>query len=239
MGGFRMRQSVRQPHRIAPRRGRFIVVDGTDGSGKTTQIALLARRLRRAGHRVAVVDFPDYRRFFGRLVRRMLQGEFGRPHDLNPYLASLLFAGDRWQHSAAIVRLLEGGVTVVANRYASANMIHQGAKVPPGAARRRLIAWLKELEFTTYGFPRPDRVVFLDVPPAVAQRLILSRQRHTGKGDRADRDRAHQTAAYQTARWLAARERYWQRIPCTERGRILSPDRIHARVWQALQPALR
>lgn len=234
-----MRQSVRHEHRIAPRRGRFIVVDGTDGSGKTTQIALSARRLRRAGYRVAVVDFPDYRRFFGRLVRRMLEGEFGRPHDLNPYLASLLFAGDRWEHSASIKCLLESGVTVVANRYVSANMIHQGAKVPPGAARRRLIAWLKELEFKTYGFPQPDRVVFLDVPPAVAQRLVLSRQRQTGKGDRADRDRTHQAAAYQTARWLAAHERHWQRIPCTERGRLLSPDLIHARVWQSLQSVLR
>lgn len=234
-----MRQSVRHEHRIAPRRGRFLVVDGTDGSGKTTQIVLLTRRLRHAGHRVAVVDFPDYRRFFGRLVRRMLDGEFGRPHDLNPYLASLLFAGDRWQHSAVITHWLESGVTVLANRYVSANMIHQGAKVPPGAARRRLIAWLKELEFTTYGFPQPDRVVFLDVPPGVAQRLVLSRQRQTGKGDRADRDRMHQTAAHQTARWLAAHERRWQRIPCTERGRILSPDIIHERVWQALQPALR
>ena len=234
-----MRQSNRRTHRIAPRRGRFIVVDGTDGSGKTTQIALVVRRLRRNGQRVAVVDFPNYRRFFGRLVRRMLDGEFGRPHDLNPYLASLLYAGDRWQHGAAIERFLANGVTVVANRYVSANMIHQGAKVPTGTARKRLIAWLKELEFGAYGLLRPDRVLLLDVPPTVAQRLILSRQRATGKGDRADRDRTHQTAAYATARELARSEPRWQRIPCTERGRILSPEVIHERVWRALQTVLR
>lgn len=231
-----MRSSIRsrQP-RPASRRGRFIVVDGTDGSGKTTQIALLVRRLRREGRRVAVVDFPNYRRFFGRLVRRMLEGEFGRPHELNPYLASLLFAGDRWQAAPRIRRLLAEGFIVVANRYVSANMIHQAAKVPASPARQRLIAWLKDLEFVTYGFPQPHRVLLLDVPPSAAQGLVRARRRRTGKGDRADRDRAHQAAAYRAARWLAEHERRWQRIACTERARMLPPQVIHERVWRAVQ----
>lgn len=213
----------------AQRRGLFLVFDGTDGSGKSTQLRLLARRLRREGRRVAIVDFPQYRTtFFGKFLRRLLDGEFGPMGNLNPYLTSFAYAGDRWQAGRAIEALLGEDTIVLADRYASANMIHQGAKFASAKQRASFIRWLKTLEYSVYRIPQPDAVFFFDVPPTVSRKLTAGRRR---RSDTAERDRRHQDAAYRTARWLAAHERGWHRISCVADGALRSPSAIAEEVW--------
>ncbi len=212
-------------------RGRFIVFDGTDGSGKSTQLRLLAQRLRRAGRRVAVVDFPQYRTtFFGRFLKRFLTGEFGLAGDWNPYFASLAFAGDRWQARDRIDRLLEQGTTVLADRYASANMIHQGGKFRSRRERLRFLRWVQQLEFDVFRIPRPEVVLFFDLPPGLSRRLIHAR----GQADTADRDLRHQAASYETGRWLSRHLPHWRVIACSENGRVLPRTVIADRVWKML-----
>lgn len=215
------------------RRGKLIVLDGTDGSGKTTQLRLLAQRLRRQGARVAIVDFPQYGKFFGKIIRRLLNGEFGPIHGLYPHVVSVLYAADRWQAKAEIERQLKSGAIVLADRYATANMIHQGGKIPQAAKRRAFIAWLKDLEYRTFGIPRPDLVLFLDMPPAAARKL-LSRRRT----DRADADQRHQAASYRFAVLLARLERGWRRIRCTEGLQPRTPSAIAEEVWRIVQTSL-
>lgn len=220
----------------AQRHGLFLVFDGTDGSGKSTQLQLLARRLRRNGRRVAVVDFPQYRTtFFGRFIRRLLDGEFGPMGSLNPYLTSLAYAGDRWQARRAIEALLEAGTIVLADRYTSANMIHQGAKFVSARQRAAFVRWLKTLEYAVFRIPRPDAVYFFDVPPTVSRQLVAGRRR---RPDTAERDRWHQDAAYRTARWLAAHERGWHRFPCVAKGVLRTPSAIAEDVWQKVRAIL-
>ncbi|MBI3114866.1 MAG: thymidylate kinase [Candidatus Kerfeldbacteria bacterium] len=218
--------------------GKLIVLDGTDGAGKTTQLRLLVQRLRRAGRPVAVVDFPQYRQFFGRVVGRMLRGEFGSLDAVSPYLSSIVFAADRWQASERMRRLLAAGTTVVANRYASANLIHQSAKVKAAAERRVLQRWLDDLEYRALGIPQPDLVLFLDVPPRIALRLVDRKgHRHYVGGRRrdiAEQHVAHQEAAYRAALDLAQRRPNWRRVVCTRHGRIDSPAAIAERIWRTI-----
>lgn len=217
------------------RKGVFLVFDGTDGSGKTTQLTLLARRLRRLGYSIAIEDFPQYSNPLGQLVRRMLQGEFGPFHKVHLHLASLPYAFDRWLAAPRIRKRLTAGQVVLANRYTSANLIHQGAKLTGRQARRAFATWLKRLEFAVLQLPKPNRVLFLDMPPAVAARLLRFRVR----SDRADRDRQHQRAAYQQARRLCRTEPSWVRIPCAIGGQPLPPATIAERVWKFVAPVLR
>ncbi len=213
-------------------RGKFIVFDGTDGSGKSTQSRLLAARLRRAGKRVAIVDFPQYRTtFFGKFLRRLLDGEFGPMGKLNPYLTSLAYAGDRWQAKTKIEALLKKGMIVLADRYTSANMIHQGAKFSSATQRTVFLRWLKKLEFSVYRIPRPDLVLFFDVPPAVSRQMVAGRRHRL---DTAERDRKHQLAAYRQAVRLVGSEPRWLRVPGAARGRMVPRRQVADQLWRQL-----
>ena len=212
--------------------GKLIVICGTDGSGKATQTHLLVERLRDKGHSIRHIDFPQYERtFFGRLVWRYLDGEFGAAHEVSPYLASLLYAGDRWQAKEQIEGWLTDGDVVVSNRYVSANQGHQAGKVEDPGDREEFLDWLDELEFGVFGMPRPDLNVFLFMPHEFATRL---RQERTGKpSDIHEDDEAHLRQAEAAYLQMAERSENWARIECVEHGQILSPDQIAERVWRA------
>lgn len=240
-----MRLSARRrlSHPAGQPRGFFIVLDGADGSGKTTQIALLARRLRRGGYAVVVEDFPQYRRsFFGPLIARMLAGEFGPVGRINPYLASLPYAGDRWLAAPRIQRNRARGKIILANRFTSASEIHQGAKFRTRPERQAYLDWLRTLEFDILGLPRPNLILFLDVPTRVSQRLLRIRERWQGTArrqrDRSEKDVQHQQAAYRQAIRLVSSEPGWQRIACTRGATILPPEVIAERVWDAVRSRL-
>ncbi|HLC66288.1 MAG TPA: thymidylate kinase, partial [Candidatus Nanoarchaeia archaeon] len=128
-------------------RGKLIVLEGIDGSGKTTQTKMLVARLKREGYAVETIDFPQYyTTFFGKMVAQYLRGEFGALDQVSPYLAAILYAGDRFERKEQLEQWLAEGKIVIANRYVSANMGHQASKIPR-SKRAVFVQWLDQLEY--------------------------------------------------------------------------------------------
>jgi len=221
-------------------KGKFIVFEGTDGCGKTTQLALLKARLIKEGYRVAVVDFPQYyETFFGKLVGQYLAGDFGDLNQVDPHLASLTYAGDRWQAKEKIKQWLSEGRTVLANRYTGANMGFQTAKLPR-EERDEFLAWLDELEYKIYGIPREDVVVFLHVPSAISQRLVdkKSQRKYLGgiKRDIHERNLKYQKEVEKVYFALANKYHHWLTLECCDRkGNLMPPEKIHELVYNSLR----
>lgn len=148
------------------KRGKFIVIEGIDGSGKDTQTNLLVKKLKESGYKVRNFDFPQYRKtFFGGAVGRFLKGEFGSLNEVNPYLASIVYAGDRWQAKDEINKYLGMGYVVVSNRYVLSNL-HQASKLK-SKKRKEFWDFIENLEYKTYGVPKEDLDLILDVPVEV------------------------------------------------------------------------
>lgn len=223
-------------------RGVFIVIDGTDGSGKGTQTARLERRLAAAGRDVVVVDFPRYGEPSAYFVERYLRGEYGDLASVDAYRASTFYALDRFDASAGIRVALERGAVVVSNRYVSANKGHQMAKIADPAERTRFLAWLNELEYGTLGIPRPDLTLFLHVPADVGFELVARKDERAylnGKvRDIHEDDRAHLRAAEAAYLALVASDpsEPWLRIACMDGDRLLGIEEVEARVWEAVRP---
>ena len=154
-----------------PARGKFIVLEGIDGSGKRTQMEMLARALRIEEYRMSRVSFPRYEGFFGKMAAQFLNGEFGPLEAVDPHFSALLYAGDRLESKPELEAALAEGKAVLADRYVGSNLAHQGARIPPGK-RDEFLKWLKQLEYEVYGLPAEDLVVYLHVPPKEAQRLV-------------------------------------------------------------------
>jgi dTMP kinase len=228
-----------------PARGKFIVLEGIDGSGKRTQLDLLARAFTARGMAFSQISFPNYSGFFGKLVARFLNGEFGSLEAVDPHFSALLYAGDRLESRAAIEAALASGQTVLADRYVGSNLAHQGARVP-SEKREEFLAWLRELEYGVYALPAEDLVIYLRVPVAEAHRLVAekgARGYTNQKHDLQEADLAHLEAASQVYDELA-RQRNWARIECFDAAAraLRSPEAIHkeilatidARVFPAL-----
>src|SRR3989339_223640 len=129
-------------------KGKLIVIDGTDGSGKATQVNYLTDRLKKDGYKVKVVDFPEYyKNFFGAFVGHCLSEQYYNFINVHPKIASVLFAADRWQSKTEMEKWLKEGYIVVANRYVSANQIHQGGKISDTRKRNNFIKWLNQMEY--------------------------------------------------------------------------------------------
>ncbi|MBW3000153.1 deoxynucleoside kinase [Candidatus Woesearchaeota archaeon] len=217
------------------KRGKLIVLCGTDGSGKTTQTELLIKRLEQEGHPVEIFDFPQYgKTFFADLVQRYLEEEFGTPEQVGPYLASILFAGDRWQAKEEMLKKLEEGKIVVCNRYVSANKGHQGGKIQDKEARLKFLDWLNKLEYEVFGIPKADINVFLYVPSEIGLKLIEQR----GREKDAHENLEHMKAAEQAYLEAAEKNHTWQRINCTKEGEILSKEEIHEMVWEKVKEVI-
>jgi len=217
-------------------KGKLIVLCGPDGSGKATQTELLVARLQREGYGVETISFPQYgKTFFADLVQRYLRGEFGGVSDVSPYLASLLYAGDRWQAKEQLVGWLRAGKVVVSNRYVSANMGHQGAKIAHPRKRREFLRWLDKLEHDVFGLPRPDLNILLHVPASISQRLIAQRSRENGvPKDIHERDLKHLKQTESAYLEVARRGSNWAKIECVKKGTLRSREDIAAEVWRAV-----
>lgn len=218
---------------MAPR-GKLIVVEGIDGSGKRTQIELLARALDTRGIEHERISFPRYDRFFGELVAQFLNGGFGPLAEVDPHFSALLYAGDRLESKPEMEAALAAGKILLADRYIGSNMAHQGARVP---ARKRdaFLKWLEQLEYDVYGLPREDLVIYLRVPPSEAQRLVgkkAARQYTKRKRDLQESNLAHLRQASALYDQLA-RQPNWIRIDCADRAAgaavagLRTPESIH------------
>lgn len=221
--------------------GKLIVITGIDGSGKTLQTGLLYERLMKEGYPAVTVDFPQYgRTFFSDMIARYLRGEFGKANSVNPYLASILFAADRWEVRDEIKTWLQEKKVVVSNRYVCDNMAHQGGKIKDPDERKRFIEWLDRLEYQVFGVPRPDRSILLNVPVEIAYQLVERKEKRAylagEKRDIHEGDRDHMRHAYQTFHELVNEN--WITIECTKNRTILPKEIIAEKVWKAVKDIL-
>lgn len=222
-------------------KGKLIVIEGGDGSGKATQADLLYRRLNREGKPVYKVTFPDYDSPSSMLVKMYLQGQFGKQADsVNPYAASTFYAVDRFaSYQMKWKTLLAQGYIIIADRYTTSNMLYQMIKISAPAARQAYLDWLWDFEFIKMGLPIPDIVILLDVPLAVTETLMAARQGKTGgeTGDIHEKNRAFLQQCHAAYEELA--HRYgWRRVACTTQGKMRSPQSIQEEVYTVVATAL-
>ncbi len=217
-------------------KGKLIVIDGTNGSGKTEQTRLLVERLQSEKFPVETVSFPRYEKRAAGAVAEYLDhaSEFGPMDAVGPKRASMLFAVDRYGASRDVRTKLEAGTHVVANRYVASNMGHQGAQIADAAERAEFFRWNDELEHGFFGIPRPDLNVILHVPAEVTMQLIDKR----GNAKDQHENLAHQQAAETTYLEIARTFPNCVLIECVEGGRLLSIPEIHERVWKQVEQAL-
>jgi dTMP kinase len=221
-------------------RGQFIAIEGIDGSGKRTQLDLLAREFDSRGVGFVQFSFPRYDSSFGRLVAQYLNGDFGPLATVDPHLSALLYAGDRLEAKPQLEAALNSGKTVVADRYVGSNLAHQTARVAAGQ-REEFLAWLKGLEYGLYGLPVEDLVIYLRLPLAEAYRLVglkEAREYTTRRRDIQEADLKHLEQAATVYDRLATAPN-WATIECASpSGALLAPEIIHRAVLDAVSVRL-
>ncbi len=228
------------------KRGKLIVIDGIDGSGKATQTRLLAARLKREGYKVKTIDFPRYYdNFFGKLIGEYLSGIYGDFIQADPRLASVLYAADRFESDSDIKRWLKAGFIVLVDRYVSANQIHQGGKIADPKKRKVFLTWLDTMEHEIFKIPRPDLVVYLDVPLSVStewlkQKIATRRKKYLkGRKDVAEDNLLHLKHSRESALSLTRASKNWHRVECCRGVICLSPEQVHEQVFTLIQKHLR
>ncbi len=184
--------------------GKLFVIDGTDGSGKQTQFQKLQERLKEDGVDYKVVSFPNYDSPSSSLVKMYLSGEFGEnAKDVSPYIASTLFAADRFgTFKTGYQKYYDEGGIILADRYTTANMVHQAGKIKDEKEREKFLNWLWDFEFNLYGIPKPSEVFFINMPVEKSLELMANRENkftHEDKKDIHERDKNHLIDAYEAA----------------------------------------
>jgi dTMP kinase len=154
--------------------GKLIAVEGIDGSGKQTQVRLLAEALAARGQCVFTSGFPQYDSWFGKMVGQFLNGDFGPLESVDPHFTALLYAGDRFERKQPILSALKRGEVVITDRYVASNLSHQTARAAP-EERAAFRAWIEHLEYGIYGLPKEDLVLYLRVPPRASQSLVAKK----------------------------------------------------------------
>jgi dTMP kinase len=218
-------------------RGKFIVLEGIDGSGKRTQLELLARTFAERGVPFSQISFPDYEGFFGKLVAQFLNGEFGSLEAVDPHFSALLYAGDRLEAKPRIEASLAAGQTVLADRYVGSNLAHQGARVPR-EKRGEFLGWLEQLEYEIHGLPAEDLVILLRVPVGEAHRRIGEKDARSYtklRHDLQEADVRHLEGAAEVYDELARRKN-WVTIECDDAAghSLRTPVAIHDDIVQAI-----
>ncbi len=212
-------------------RGKLIVFEGIDGSGKSTQYKLLCEKLKAEGVEFRSLVFPQYSEPSSALIRMYLAGEFGsRPGDVNAYAASAFFAVDRFaSYKKSWGDYYENGGLIITDRYATSNAVHQASKLDR-EARHAFFDWLYDFEYTKMGLPAPDMVVFMDISAEAASAQMRSREDATGtSADIHEKDMEYLKSCCEAAR-DAAEFYSWQRVSCLKDGTMRGIDDIHSEV---------
>lgn len=228
------------------KKGKLIVIDGSDGSGKATQSRLLVERLKREKYKVATLDFPQYENnTFGKLLGECLSGERGDFRNLDPYIASTLYAVDRFESKEKIEAWLKRGYVVVLDRYVSSNQMHQGGKMRDSKKRAQFLTWLDHVEFALFKLPRPHVVLYLSVPVEISLTLLKSedqkkkKQYTKGKADVVESDISYLKESRAGAEAIVRKLNNWVRISCTKRSSLRSREDIHEDVYAEVVKVLK
>lgn len=220
--------------------GKLVVLEGTDGSGKSTQFAALCRRMQETNHPFERLVFPQYQEPSSALIRMYLAGEFGTsPGDVNPYAASAFYAVDRYASLRKVWGAgYEAGGLVLSDRYTTSNAVHQTAKCRP-EERAQFLRWLDDFEHEKIGLPRPDLVIYLDVPTEMTADLMKKRQQDTATTADIHETDFDYLATCRTCGTLAAELMGWKRVVCAdEKGKMRSIEDIHAEIWTMVQAVI-
>ncbi len=218
--------------------GKLIVFEGGDGSGKGTQSKLLIEYLNSRNIPYAYLDFPQYDSFYGKIVAQFLRGEFGNLDEVSPYLAALTFALDRYAVKEDILNKLNEGNVIVANRYVTSNIAHQGSKFTNDTERNTFIKWVEDLEYGYHGLPHEDLVIYLRMPSDISADLTRQKGERSYLGDKTDiqeEDENYRTVTHDMYTALAERSDHWIIIDCMKHGTIRSKEDIHTEVIEVLQ----
>lgn len=227
-------------------KGKLIVIDGTDGSGKATQVDLLAKRLKKEGKTVKIVDFPEYyKNFFGAFIGHCLSEQYYKFLNVHPKIASVLYAADRWESSEGIGNWLKKGYIIIANRYVSANQIHQAGKIKNAKKRNDFMKWLDKMEYEVFGISRPDITLYLDLPTKIVLQLLKSRDSSKmkraylkKKKDVHEKDVNFLINSHKSALKLVKEIPNFIKIDCAPKGKILSREIIHQEVYKKIKKVL-
>jgi len=224
-------------------KGKLIVIDGGDGAGKATQTKLLIERLRADGHKIETLDFPQYtQNKFGQLLRTCLDGYCNDFMNTDPRIVSTIYAADRFESKPQLEQWLAEGKIVVLDRYVSANMMHQGAKINDEVTLKAFLEWLDNMEHEIFKVPRPDIIFYFDIPFAVRAKLkeqATQEGKNDAKLDVAEADQNHQHLAEERARQIVKLLNNWNQINCcTDSGELRSREDIHEEVFKLVSKVL-
>ena len=219
--------------------GKLIVIEGTDGSGKSTQFKLLTQRLEREGRQFQKLVFPQYAEPSSALIRMYLGGEFGtHPSDVNAYAASAFYAVDRYaSYKKVWGEYYENGGLIVSDRYTTSNAVHQASKEAP-ENQGEFLKWLYEFEYDKLSLPKPDLIIYLDVPTDFTEKLMRHREADTHtKADIHEQDLSYLATCRRTGK--AAAEFYgWSVIDCVRDGVMRSIEDIHEEIYHRVLTSL-
>ena len=223
--------------------GKLFAIEGTDGSGKQTQFNKLCERLTADGIDFKTVSFPNYESNSSSLVKMYLSGEFGKnAKDVNAYISSTFFAADRYAtfKITGLEKYYNNGGIILADRYTTANMVHQAGKINDPVERQKFLDWLLDFEFNLYGLPKPTRTFFLNMPTEFAIKLMENRENkftHEKSKDIHERDASHLQDSYNAACSLV--EKYdWYEVKCIRNGEIRTIDDIHEEIYNEVKKYL-
>ena len=222
--------------------GKLFVIDGTDGSGKQTQLQKLKERFEREGVSFKDVSFPNYESESSSLVKMYLNGDFGsNAQEISPYIASTFYAADRYAtFKTKYEEYYNNGGIILADRYTTANMVHQAGKIKDDKEREKFLDWLWDFEFNLYGLPVPTQVFFLNMPIEYSEKLMQNRANkitHEEKKDIHERDKEHLKDSYNEACKLVQKYN-WFEIKCVKDGNIRTIDDIHEEIYKEIQKYL-
>lgn len=237
--------------RLKSKKGKFIVFEGLDGAGKSTQVKLLINRLRTEGRKVKTIDFPRHGEKPAWLVDEYLRGKYGSAEEVGPYRASIFYACDRYDAGFEIRKWLKNGIIVIADRYLASNIGHQGGKIKDKKARKKYFDWLYNLEYNILKIPKPECNFILKTSPEFSLKLankITDKEKQarrkaylgrSGKKDIHEKDKKHLGGALES--YLQAAEEFpkeFKIIECIEQGKLLPLEIIHQKIWNLIKNIL-
>jgi dTMP kinase len=231
--------------------GKFIVIEGLDGSGKSTQSNLLIQHLKKGGYKVAKIDFPQYGTKSAGLIEEYLNGKYGSSKEVGPWRASIFYACDRYDASFKIRDWLKKGKIVIADRYIGSNVGHQGGKIKNKKERKKFLKWLYNLEYDIFGIPKPDTTFIFKTSPQLARKMapkITDKEKKKKRiaylgskiRDIHEKDLLHLKSALNA--YLEAAKEFpeeFQAIECLKKGEFLPPKAIHQKIWGIVKKILK
>jgi len=229
-------------------KGKFIVFEGLDGSGKATQVRLLTGHLEEEGKRVRKIDFPRHGENPAFFVDAYLTGKYGTAESVGPHRGSIFYTLDRYDASFDIKKWLEDGEIIIADRYVASNIGHQGGKIKDKEERKKYFNWLYDLEYNLFEIPKPDITFILKTSPELSLKMANNitdkdkkerRRSYLGndtKQDLHERDGAHLSATLES--YLQVAEEFpgeFKIVECIENGELLPSKEIHSKIWKIIK----